>query len=197
MRLHLVTGPAVEPLTLAEAKTHRRVDGTAEDDLLTGMIAAARALFEEETGRQVITATWRLEIDRFPACFDPIMVPKAPLQAVSAISYRDANGDSQTWAASEYEVDAYSGPFARPGRVFPKAGYSYPTTHRSPGAVSITYTAGYGAAETDVPQAVKATIKSILGDMYEEREGFITGTVVAANPAFARALHRFRIPVFA
>lgn len=197
MRLHLVSGPAVEPLTLAEAKTHRRVDGNAEDALITDMIIAARELFEEETGRQVNTATWRMELDRFPRSFDPIRIPKAPLIAVSSVAYRDTTGATQTWDAAEYEVDAYAGAFARPGVIYPKAGFQYPSTHASPGAVSVTFTAGYGAAAADVPESVKATIKSILGDMYEEREGFITGTVVSLNPAFARALHRFRVPVYA
>lgn len=195
MRLHLVTSPAVEPVSLAEVKLHRRIDDAAEDDLLVELIAAARQLFEDETGRQVVTATWRLDLDGFPC--GKLEIPKAPLLAVSSVAYLDPDGASQTWPASEYTVEAPAGPFCRPGFLYPKVGYEYPSVQSAPNAVSVTFTAGYGATAALVPAAVKSTIKTLIGDLYEEREGFIAGTIVTGNPALARALNRFRVPVFA
>lgn len=197
MRLHLVTGPAVEPLTLGEAKEHRRVDGTAEDTLLTDLITAARELFEEETGRQVITATWRGTFDGFPIGREPVFIAKPPLLAVSSVTYLDAAGATQTWSADEYQVEAFSGPYARHGMLYPKPGEQYPSTWLGSNSATVNFTAGYGAAASDVPDSVKSTIKSILGDLYEEREGFVAGTIVSTNPSFARALNRFRLPVYA
>ena len=38
MSYKLITTPVVEPVTLAEAKDHCRIDGTELDDLLNGVI---------------------------------------------------------------------------------------------------------------------------------------------------------------
>ena len=43
MSVVVVTPPDTEPLTLAEAKLHLRVTDTADDDLITDCIAAARS----------------------------------------------------------------------------------------------------------------------------------------------------------
>ncbi|MBV9418770.1 MAG: phage head-tail connector protein, partial [Alphaproteobacteria bacterium] len=39
MSLQLTTPPATEPITLAEAKTHLKVDTTDDDALITRLIA--------------------------------------------------------------------------------------------------------------------------------------------------------------
>lgn len=198
MRLHLVTAPTVEPVTLEEARLHRRVDDSADDALITELIAAGRQIFEGETGRQLITATWRLDLDAFPASDRlPVIVPKAPLLTVTSITYLDSSGNSQTWSASEYTVRTYDGPFARPGMVYPSPDEEYPDTYPVRNAVSVNFTAGYGADASLVPESVKATIKEMVGDLYEERESFIVGTTVSANPSFTRMLNRFRVPVYA
>lgn len=197
MRLHLATGPAVEPISLDEAKLHRRIDGSAEDTLLSDLIVAARETFEEDTGRQLNTATWRLHLDRFPVGREPLVIPKAPLLAVSAITYVDVAGATQTWSAAEYTVTAPAGPYARQGYVAPVPAQNYPSTYRVADAVQVTFTAGYGATAGDVPAAARAAIYDMLGDLYEHREGVVVGTIVSRNPALDRVLDRFRLPVYA
>ena len=66
MPLQLVTPPAEEPVSLAEAKLHLRVDFPNEDALITALIAAARQAAETLTGRQLVTARWKLVLDSFP-----------------------------------------------------------------------------------------------------------------------------------
>lgn len=197
MHLDLVTAPAAEPLSLAEAQSYRRVDGSTEAGLLTDLISAARELFEEETGRQVITAAWRLRMSGFPRGGAPIRIPKPPLISVSSITYIDVAGDTQTWSASEYVVTTSAGPFARHGLVHPAPNYCYPDTLGTPDAVVVNFSAGYGDSADDVPESVRYTIQSLLGDLYEERESFITGTIVSQNPSTMRALARYRLPVMA
>lgn len=197
MILDLVTGPTVEPITVAEAKLHRRIDGSAEDTLIADLITAAREVFEQETGRQVNTATWKLHLSGFPAAGVPIVIPKAPLLAVSSITYVDTGGATQTWAAGQYTVTAPAGPYARPGTVAPAPAIVYPSTHKDGGSVTVTFTAGYGAAADDVPAAVRAAIYSILGGLYEEREDLMVGTIVNRNPSLDRMLSRFRPLIYA
>jgi len=42
----VISGPAVEPVTLSEAKDHLRVDGNDDDVVIGGMIASAREYVE-------------------------------------------------------------------------------------------------------------------------------------------------------
>lgn len=196
MRLHVTTAPATEPLSLAEAKAHLRVDGTDEDTLITNLIEAARDVFEQETGRQVITATYRGSLDRFPVR-STIAIPKPPLQSITSITYLDSAGAIQTWAASEYTVSTFSGPFALQGMIFPVANETYPDTFPLPNAVTVNFVAGYGGASTDVPEGVRAAIKGIVGELFEQREGTIVGTTSGDNPAITRVLNRFRVPSYA
>jgi uncharacterized phiE125 gp8 family phage protein len=66
MPLQLVTAPAGEPITLLEAKQHLRVDVDDDDALIGSLITAARQAAETLTGRQLMTARWRLVLDAFP-----------------------------------------------------------------------------------------------------------------------------------
>src|SRR3974377_2319928 len=67
MRLDLITPPAVEPVTLAEAKQHARVEYPDDDALITGMIVAARRMAETRLRSALITQTWNLYLDSFPS----------------------------------------------------------------------------------------------------------------------------------
>ncbi len=60
MPLQLVTPPAEEPVSLEEAKLHLRVDFDEDDALILALISAARQAAETITGRQLITARWKL-----------------------------------------------------------------------------------------------------------------------------------------
>ncbi len=82
MRLKLITAPAAEPITLAKAKNHLKVDSNDENALITALITAARQLGERETKRAFITQTWKLYLDESPS---EIEIPKPPLQSVESI----------------------------------------------------------------------------------------------------------------
>ena len=67
MTLKLITAPAAEPVLLADAKLHLRVDHIADDDLITSLITAAREAAEHLTGRALITQTWERVLGAFPS----------------------------------------------------------------------------------------------------------------------------------
>ncbi len=163
MSLQLVTPPAGEPVSLAETKLHLRVDFDEDDTLINGCIAAARQAAETLTGRQLITARWKLVLDAFPAC--AILVAKCPVQSVASIQYLDMNGSSQTMPAADYVVDTA----CEPARITPVFGKTWPPTLPQIGAVTVIFDAGYGSASS-VPEGIKSWIKLRVGSLYAHRE---------------------------
>lgn len=162
MALIRITAPATEPLDLATAKLHCRVDGTDEDTLITALIVAAREQAEHETGRALVTQTWELVHDSFPEAF---VLRRAPIQSVTSLKYLDsATGAEQTLAGTDYLLDKDS----EPGYVVPAYGKAWPASYGVPNAVRVRYVAGYGVAAT-VPQAIKQWMLLAIGTMYENR----------------------------
>jgi uncharacterized phiE125 gp8 family phage protein len=179
MPLQLVTPPAEEPVSLAEAKQHLRVDGGDDDLLIGSLITAARQAAETKTGRQLITARWKLVLDAFPgpslmqsangASFSlpghAILLAKCPVQSAVSIEYLDMNGTTQVMPASDYVLDAA----CEPARLTPAFGKTWPPTLPQMGAVSVTFDAGYGTASA-VPEGLKSWIKLRVGSLYGHRE---------------------------
>ena len=165
--LNLSTGPAVEPITLTEAKVHLRVEHTDEDEFITGLIVVARRLLERYTFRSFITQTWKLTLDEFPGFSDAIRLPNPPILSTDfSIAYQDENNAAKTLAATKYVLDISS----EPGRVTPANTETWPSTYDQTGAVVVTYKAGYGAAASAVPDELKHAIKLLIGDLYKDRE---------------------------
>ena len=80
----LLSGPLDEPLTLAEAKSHLRVDHGDEDTLIQSLITSARLHVETLTGRVLMTQSWRLVLDDWPRR-NILSIPLGPVQAVGAV----------------------------------------------------------------------------------------------------------------
>jgi uncharacterized phiE125 gp8 family phage protein len=173
--LALVTAPTIEPVTLAEAKLHLRVDHGDEDALIESLVTSARTHVEHVTSRAFINQTWRLSLDAFPA---EIRLPRPPLSSVTSLQYLDGNGTLQTLSASSYTVDSD----AEPGRVVEAYATTWPSVRNDIRAVRVTYVAGYGATAATVPQPIKQAILLLVGHWYANREA--VGTV-GSDIAFA------------
>lgn len=175
--------PAIEPVTLAELKNYLRVDDGSQNTVLTNLIKAARINVEHEQKRQLITATWEHELDEFPA--GDIVIPHPPLISVTSISYEDVAGDTQTWAASNYQVDTA----ALRGTVSVEPSQSYPTTEADrKNAVTITYKAGYGISTTDVPETTRFAIMMLAAHWHENREPVVIGMTTSEIPMHVKSL---------
>lgn len=163
--LTLVTPPASEPVTCAEAKAWARVEHTFDDGLFEESIVAARELAEEEWSRTLVTTTWRATWRRFPCGFaEPLRLPRGPLQSVTQVQYVDTAGVLQTWSSSQYVVVVSEDP----GLLYVANGYSWPVVGVHPEAVRVTYVAGYGTA-AQVPRRAKAAIKTLVAAWYANR----------------------------
>lgn len=171
----LVTAPATQPVTLAEAKLHCRVDHTDDDALIEGLIAAATGHLDGWTGilgRAIITQTWRQD---FPGFGCKLRLPLAPAASISAVTYHDGDNAEQTLDDAVYGlfIDA-AGPYValRPDQTWPGA-------YNRPDAVSVEYVAG----ADDVLPAIKAAILLLIGHWYVNRDDD-----VPEPPAIARLL---------
>lgn len=178
MNLRLVTDATSEPITTAQAKTHCNISGDTDNTYVDILIKAARQSVEKLTDRAILTQTWKLYLDNFPANSDtPIPLPYSPLISVTHIKYYDTDDTQQTWDSDYYQADIAS----EPGRVVAVSGQSYPSTYdRKLSAVEIQYTAGYGAAiaqATLLPQGIIQAIYMLISHWYENRETVLVGTI--------------------
>jgi hypothetical protein len=180
-----------EPISLAQAKEHLRVDDTSSDTHINSLIKVARTVAETWTRRQFISATYALRLDYFPGqawstnrmsaplsqvegsngnpfgwCIyrNLIRLPAPPLISVSSIAYIDTTGTTQTLSSSNYIVDPYS----EPARISPAYGMTWPATQARINAVTITYLAGWANA-TACPENVAHLIRVMVADYFENR----------------------------
>ena len=185
-----VTQPSVEPVSLAEAKSHLRVDHDDEDTLIQAQIIAAREWVEDYIGYVTVQRQLRLTLDYLPAG-DTITLPRSKLISIDSVEYVDRDGVTQTWDASNYSADTY----AEEGRLIRDPDSDWPNVRAQRQAVIITYTAGWpddGASPPDyaanVPESIKAAIKLTLGNLYENRESVIVGTIATELPLAVKSL---------
>ena len=149
------------PIDLVEMKTHLRVDSSDEDEIIAQIMLAATEWAENFQNRTYISRERTLQLDAFQLLIRP---PYAPLVSVGSIVYVDDNGKDQTLDAAYYRVDTGK----EPGRITEAYNYYWPTTRNVTGAVTITYTSGYGTA-AEVPEDIKAAIKMIVHHLYVNR----------------------------
>ncbi|MGP8437179.1 head-tail connector protein [Paraburkholderia fungorum] len=155
MPLQLISAPTVEPLSLAEAKLHLRVDIDDDDMLIGALIAAARDYAQGETHKQMVSARWKQVLDSFPGPSligipygrpytlpgHAIYLQRAPVIRVVSIQYLDMTGTVQTMPDTDYTVD-YS---SEPVRITPVFGQIWPIPLPQIGAVWVNFDAGYAA----------------------------------------------------
>lgn len=188
MALSLITAPAIEPISIEEARQHvRRGDDTSEDALLNAFIAAARHHAEAVTGRQLIEATY--EDRRDEICGALISIPRPPLRAVLSVKYLDMGGVQQTWSSTLYQIDKPSGPFAGLGRLAPLPTATWPLAGSGYlNAIVVQFTAGYGTTPEDVPDAIRQAMRLMIGAWFENREDVIVGSAPQSLPVPVSAM---------
>jgi hypothetical protein len=183
----------VKAVTLAEARTHLRMDATDSDGYIETLIDVAHEYVQARLGRTLTTATYRMTLDKFPrrtgayrndsspyyamptAYWDfalpltavPIELPYPPAAEVTRVAYTRDTDD----AVIEMEpgVDYIADTGALPPAIRPKFSRSWPQDCRLyPGSVVVEWTAGYGDAST-VPPQVRHAMLMLLTHYFENR----------------------------
>lgn len=185
-RVTVVTPPAVEPVTVADARLALGQAAGADAPVLALHIVTARELAERFTGRAFITTTLCLHLDAFPASSplewwdgvrDGVMperqasitLARPPVQTVTSITYTDSAGTARTVDSDHYYLVG--------DRVILTPGNAWPTGART-GTVQVTYTAGYGADPSLVPGAIRSAIIAHVRDVMERPNASVSSESV-------------------
>jgi uncharacterized phiE125 gp8 family phage protein len=175
------SGPAVEPVTLAEAKAHCRVDHSTDDALISALIAGAREYVEGRLDVTLITTTWTARYDNFPSW--EVVLPRPPMLAGTVtVTYRNPDGQSVSMssATGAFQVDSN----VIPGRIYPKYLEAWPPTRGDENSVTVQWSAGYGASGTSVPQTIRHGVLLLVGHWYANREAVTSGQMMEVPMTF-------------
>jgi uncharacterized phiE125 gp8 family phage protein len=162
-RAVLVTPPAAEPVTLAQAKKQLELasSDTAHDAHLALLIQAAREQWEADTDSCCLTQTWKVYAEEFDD--DELYLPKRPIQSITHVKYYDASNVQQTLSTSVYSLDDAE----RAVRL--DSLQVWPAVYDRFDAITITFVAGYTSAAA-VPAIHKQAILLLIGKYFENRD---------------------------
>ena len=169
------TGPAVEPLTVAEAKLHLRVDISDDDTYIGTLITAAREWVENYLDRTLITTQLILRAAEFPT--EELELARPPMATAGTatavvITYTLADTTTATLSTALYRVDRTT----TPGNVAPVINGTWPSdVIEDANAVAVTYWAGYGPTSASVPATIRHAMLMLIGHWYESRSTVLVG----------------------
>ena len=147
----VITGPEGDVVELEPVKTFLRVDGDDLDEEIGAYIDATIADIERMTSTRLGEQVVELRADSFE---DLEHLTIGPVNAVVAITYRDAAGDEVTIDQAEYELfgaGLEKGVRPKPGRRWPRG-----NALRASGAIGVRLNVGYGDA---IPPSISLALK--------------------------------------
>jgi uncharacterized phiE125 gp8 family phage protein len=158
----ILVGPAVEPVALADMKLFLRLDGDAEDGLVSALIVAARLAVEAATRLALVRQTWRLRLGAWPAG-RRVAIPLAPVLAVEAVRVGAEDGGLRTLAPSLWSLDfALPTPTLIVGQAVPEPAPDGP-------GLEIDVACGFGPDAADVPEALRLAVRLLAARFFEHR----------------------------
>ena len=177
----LVAG-SLEPVTLAEAKSHLRITHAEDDAYITTLITAVRGLFERLTRRAVPKQDVVLALDAFPGMRMPwwdgevdgalasyqrraIDLAMAPTISVTEVASYDLTNTRLVFASTNYFLEKADPNI--PGRICLNIGAIWPVNLRRADAVEILFKAGY--ENGSVPAEIRLAILMLLAHLYANR----------------------------
>lgn len=176
----LLVPPAAEPLSLAEAKDFLRVAQADDDAVITALIAAARHHLEALTRCALLTQTWRLVRDAWPA--DGRLQPRiGPLRQLVAARVYELTGPPHAIDVEGFVVDTAANVIAAPRWTLPAPG-------RFAAGIELDVVCGFGDAASDVPDDLRQALRLLVAHWYDNRGIAAIGGTVAMLPAGVGAL---------
>jgi uncharacterized phiE125 gp8 family phage protein len=190
LRVVVTSPPAVEPVSLEEAKRWAVVQNPDDDQLVADLIVACREQMEADLGQALVTQTRTAYFGSFPAGWGEIGLPYPPLQSVVSVQYTALDGGTATVDPSNYRFVAGS----TPGRLWLPWGTAWPVILPLRDAVRVSYVCGYGDSAAAVPMAIRMALRSLVAANYNPREShfFMQGGQFLSTPLYDALLNSAR-----
>lgn len=192
MPVSVATAPPVEPVTLAEARDHLRLEASGspashpDDTLVEGLIQAAREHAESFMRRTIIETEYTWSFDDFPTGDGAIVFPRNAVLSVSSVAYTDDDGNSQTF--TDYTLSRGDSHTV----MVPGHDKDWPDNRGHTDDVTITFKAGYqevsGDYRVNVPESIRRAILLLVGHLYENRESVVIGDSATEVPYTVKSL---------
>ena len=171
----VITPASTYPVSLTEAKSHLKVDTTADDTYITSIIKAATQLSEEYTNRYFIDTV----TDQTCSDFAQLQTLfKSKVSAVAHVKYYDNDNSLQTLSATIYDTQLQY----EPSQIQLAENQSFPSITKRNDAVVARYTVGYGSSASDVPEIIKQAILLTIGNFYQNRNSVVIGRIATELP---------------
>ena len=190
----VTTPPVGDPLfmTLVEARSYLRLTTADVDDAeLTVFINAAQSATERYTRLTLFTTIFETTRDFFSP---EMMLNRAPLISVGSVQRLVADALT-TVAATTYKI--IDNDVINYGSIVLKAGQIWPSDQDAEArAITIQFSAGFGAAATDLPPDLIAGMQRVLSDLYENRGDCscdCAGAIMSMSQSAKAILARFKI----
>lgn len=151
-----------EPISTDEAKLQLRVDHSADDTLIDGLIAAARQDTEKYTDSVLVVADVTMSAARFE---DLDRLRHAPVNEVAEVRYLDTSGVEQILDPATYELVNVEDDPLRP-MIRLAYGQQWPSIRQVSDAIRIDANVGY---ET-VPAPVIQAMMLLITQWYDNRQ---------------------------
>lgn len=160
----IITAPAAEPVSLAEAKAHLRITSEDDDAYIQALITAARIQAENQLWRHLVNTTVEITLHCWPSCSYVELLPD--VASITSLTYYNEAGAPTVWSSSNYALDAY----ALPSRlVLATSTVTWPatTTLRTTAPILVRFVAGFGAAAANVPQPIRQALLLLIEELYD------------------------------
>ncbi|MFC0245234.1 phage head-tail connector protein [Falsochrobactrum ovis] len=160
MAMFLVTPPALEPVTIADARAFLKISTDSEDEILGRLLKTARELVEAETGLAFIDQTWRLRVDRWPRS-GRVALFKYPVKSIVSVVAYMPDGTAVNFQPEDFLLQHGR----RPQRVYMP---QYQDA-RSVIGLEIDFEAGFGESGAEMPDTLKHAVLSLTAHLFETR----------------------------
>lgn len=169
------------PITVEQLAAHLRLNSTAEEDELALYIDAAREAFEFETGRAVVSTTYRQHMH----CWDaPIRLIRSNALSVESVTYYDQDDEEQELEDWQADLTGVPGLVYLPGDNWPALSATRPRP------ITVEFSAGWDSDA--VPADVRHALLLVAAFYYRHRENYTELSLNELPMGFRRVCDKYK-----